>query len=67
MLERFHRIINAVFMNSVVEQVNHDTQLAKDITVPASTATPMCNVKRTQGHRTRYGGMVAVMASNSVP
>lgn len=44
-----------------------ETLLVRSITVPVSTATPVCNMRSTQGHRTRYGGMVTVMASNSAP
>lgn len=44
MLARFHQIIDAVFMKSVVLLVNHDIQLAKDIIVPVSAATPICKI-----------------------
>lgn len=44
-----------------------ETLLVRSITVPVSTATVVCNMRSTQGHRTRYGGMVTVMASNSAP
>lgn len=45
----------------------HDTLLVKNITIVASIATPICNTMSTQGHKTRYGGIVTVMASNQPP
>lgn len=44
-----------------------ETHYAPSIAIPASTATPVCNMRSTQGHRVRYGGEVTVMASNQPP
>lgn len=39
----------------------------KSVVIPASTATAVCDVKSTQGHKVRYGGQVIVHASNLHP
>lgn len=64
MLARFHQIIDAVFMKSVVLLVNHDIQLAKDIIVPVSAATPyMQNNQFIE----RFRRTETMMASNQPP
>lgn len=44
-----------------------ETHLTPPISIAAGTATPVCNMRSTQGHRVRYGGLVTVMASNLTP
>lgn len=44
-----------------------ETLLVRNITIPVSTATPICNLKSTQGHRVRYAGIVTILASNQQP
>lgn len=43
----------------------HESLVVKSLSV--NTATAVCNVVSTQGHNTRYGGRVTVLASNMDP
>lgn len=54
-------------MNSILVKVSHDSQLAKDITAPASITTPYAIQSVHRGHKTRSGRTVTVMASNQPP
>lgn len=44
----------------------HKTLLVRNKTVPLSTATPICNLKSTQGHL-RYSGILTIVAGNLDP
>lgn len=46
----------------------HKTLLVNNLTVPvAPTATPICNLRSSQGHNVRYAGEITVLASNIQP
>lgn len=46
----------------------HKTLLVRSLTIPvAPTATPVCNLRSSQGHVVRYAGEITVLASNIQP
>lgn len=46
----------------------HKTLIVRGLTIPvAPTATPICNLLSTQGHKARYAGRITVLASNQQP